>query len=302
MANSFLNHLPEQFVRNTVGLCGKKGEQWLKDLPKTIGELEVKWGISVGGHFPNLSYNYVAEAAYNDKSAVLKIGLPLDNVEIFNEAAYLRYLEGDGAVRLLRIDAQRHAILIERAVPGLNLKQCYAGDPKQAIETGIAMLKTIRREPPPQNDFKRLEDWFARLERAERTEFSFEYADKALNNFRQLSAVSPETLIHADLHHENILSSERSGFLVIDPKGIVGYTAYDIAVFLNNHHWWLAHRPDIYHLLKDALAHFTSAFDLDPFDLRKWAFCQMVLSSWWTYEENGATWRIELALADIWNV
>jgi len=298
-----LNRLPEKFVSNAIGLCGEPGKQWLDDLPQIVTAIEKAWSIRVGEAFPNLSYNYVAPCINADgTAAVLKIALPLNTTEIFNEADYLHHLAGNGTVRLLQIDAQWHAILIEHAMPGLNLKQCFADDPKHAVEIGIRVLKKIRQTPMPRNNFKLLEDWYAGLKTAGATEFPSEYAEKALNYFTQLSAIGAESLIHGDLHHENILTSRRDDFLVIDPKGIIGHTGYDVAVFLNNHHWWLAHRSDLNHVLNDSIAQFAKAFDLDPRDIRKWAFCQMVLSAWWTYEENAEAWRGELALADIWDV
>src|SRR5690606_4671155 len=52
----------------------------------------------------------------------------------------------------------------------------------------------------------------------------------ALKLFDRPTAQLP---LHGDLHHDNILSSAR-GWLVIDPKGVLGDPAYDLAnVFIN---------------------------------------------------------------------
>jgi len=43
----------------------------------------------------------------------------------------------------------------------------------------------------------------------------------------------PSMPLHGDLHHDNIMSSDR-GWLAIDPKGLLGDPTYDVAnVFLN---------------------------------------------------------------------
>jgi streptomycin 6-kinase len=52
----------------------------------------------------------------------------------------------------------------------------------------------------------------------------------ALKLFDRPSAQIP---LHGDLHHDNILSSDR-GWLAIDPKGLIGDPAYEVAnVFIN---------------------------------------------------------------------
>lgn len=305
MSKEFISRLPAKFVQNTSNLCGEKGKRWLSDLPKTIGEIESEWSIRAGNYFPNLSYNYVASAVCSDGSpAILKIGLPLDNVEIFTEAHYLRTLDGNGAVRLLNVDDSRHAILLERAVPGLNLKVTFDGRDSEAVSAAVWSFKRVLHSPPENDtDYLSLENWFGALKRVEEAEFPQSYAVKALEHFEKMSTDhAREFLLHGDLHHENILSATREPFLVINPKGIVGHIGYEVAVFLNNHHWWLAEDPDLDEKLSFAVREFSLAFDIDPFDLRRWAFAQMVLSAWWTYEENGPSWKSELALADIWKV
>src|SRR5690606_32629292 len=52
----------------------------------------------------------------------------------------------------------------------------------------------------------------------------------ALKLFDKPSAQLP---LHGDLHHDNIMSSDR-GWLAIDPKGLIGDPAYETAnVFIN---------------------------------------------------------------------
>lgn len=52
----------------------------------------------------------------------------------------------------------------------------------------------------------------------------------ALRLFDRPTALVP---LHGDLHHDNIMSSDR-GWLVIDPKGVLGDPSYDLAnVFIN---------------------------------------------------------------------
>ena len=116
------------------------------------------------------------------------------------------------------------------------------------------------------------------------------------------SKANKSKLIHGDFHHTNILANGRNSFTVIDPKGVIGDVRYDIAVFLNNHHGWLARRKAVRDELESAVMQFADAFATSPEGIRQWGFAQMVLSSYWTFTEGGLFWRKRLASADIWNV
>ena len=305
MQNEFRSTLPQRFVENTVSLCGERGEKWLDDLPQIIAVIEKSWSINAGKHFRNLSYNYVAGAAFPDgKTAVLKIGLPLKDVEIYGEAAYLRTLNGEGAARLLEFDRGYQAILIERVAPGSNLKSVCNNSESEAVGIAIRILKRILRPATDAgDDFVMLDDWFDGLKRAAGTNFPQDYAARALEYYAELAADSKNIfLLHGDLHHDNILSSKREQFLVIDPKGIIGHVGYDIGVFLNNHHDWLESNTQLEGKLDQAMAEFASAFNLDGSVIRKWAFCQMVLSWWWMFDEMPDIFGEELGLSDIWKV
>jgi streptomycin 6-kinase len=305
MSSTFKDSLPKEFVQNTIALCGDDGRMWLDKLPETIRRLEKQWSIRAGRHFGTMAYNYVGEATCSDGSAtVLKIGLPLKDVEIFCEAKYLRELSGEGAIRLICEDRESQAILIERAFPGKNLTDIFEDRKEDAVAVAIELLKQVQRKSPVNlADTISLDDWFASLKRVVGGEFPQKYPDKALAFYDELSSDRTHLCyIHGDLHHENILSSTREPYLAIDPKGIIGHIGYEIAVFLNNHHWWLEGESEIPAKLDKAVRQFSDAFDISPGDLRRWAYAQMVLSAWWTFGEMPDIYNNELALADIWDV
>ncbi|MGI8468469.1 MAG: aminoglycoside phosphotransferase family protein, partial [Pyrinomonadaceae bacterium] len=235
---------------------------------------------------------------------VLKIALPLNNPEIFNEARFLRMANGDGAVKLLESDESRRAILLEKLTPGENLKEVCCRDEAEAVEIAIPIARRLLKEPPPDFAFRRLDEWFNNFfSKAASTNFPPEFQNKAREFYEKLSSSSKhEFLIHGDLHHENILSATREPFLAIDPKGIVGDISYEISVFLNNHLWWLASEPNLREKLNDAVRQFSQAFEIEQAHLRQWAFAQIVLSAWWTFDENGENWKTDLAFAEFWEV
>jgi streptomycin 6-kinase len=296
MSENFIVELPEKFTRNT---------EWLDDLPRIVEEIERDWSLKAEKPFQNLSYNYVAPCILAGGSeAVLKIALPLDNPEIFNEARFLQIANGERSVKLLRLDASRRAILLERLSPGENLKEVCRRDKARAVEIAIQILRGLAKKPPPNSTFQTLDEWFGDFFRkALTTNFPAEFQNKTREFYERLNSnLKGEFLIHGDLHHENVLSAAREPFLAIDPKGIVGAVGYDIGVFLNNHLWWLASDENLKEKLNDAVRQFSEAFEIERLDLRRWAYAQMVLSAWWTFDENGENWETDLALADFWEV
>lgn len=302
MNSNEFDRWPAKFTKTILDAHGEKGASWFTDLPNIIEEIEGNWSLKVGKPFENLSYHFVAPCVCdNGSEAVLKIGFPEKDSPVFNEAAMLKIYDGRGAVNFLRLDEKNLALLIEKLTPGRHLKTVFQNDKTQAVEIYTEALRKIIRKPPENHGFVRLDDWFRGFEKAENTEFPAQVIKKA-RGFYEESRLEQKFLLHGDFHHENILSAERSPFLAIDPKGIIGELGYEISVFLNNHVWWLASNGNIREKLDEAVKKIAEAFEIEPLNLRKWAFAQAVLSAWWTFEENGEHWKKDLALAQIWEV
>ncbi len=95
--------------------------QWLRDLPELAAQLERDWSISVGQPYPGGTESFVARATLADGTpAVLKLLIPQAGPggpasdQAQHEITVLRLADGDGCARLLRADATRGALLLER--------------------------------------------------------------------------------------------------------------------------------------------------------------------------------------------
>ena len=100
-------------VRNKALAAG--AERWLADLPELIAELEREWSLEVGPTYDGGTEAFVAEAALDDGSpAVLKLLIAREGDDARNEITVLHLAGGDGCPRLLRADAARGALLLER--------------------------------------------------------------------------------------------------------------------------------------------------------------------------------------------
>lgn len=302
MNQNFTAELPIRFTENIVSMHAEQGRQWLANLPGLIAQIADKWSLQIEKPFADLSYNYVTSCLCADGTkAVLKLGFPEKNSVNFSEAKMLELRAGDGLVKLLNFDREFCAMLLERALPGENLIGICKEDDERATEIAISVMKGFWREAPVNAKFVNLEKWTEGLRRADETVFPQMSLKKARNYFMELIATSQKSfLLHGDLHHGNILSAKREPFLAIDPKGIIGDIGYEISVFLNNPRSWILNHPNRESILRKRIEMFAREFEIEPENLRRWAYAEAVLSAWWTMEDNGKGWEKWLAYAEVW--
>ena len=305
MSNSFKDTLPKELVTHVTAICGIRGVAWFEALPETIKRLENRWDVTVNEPFAGIEFNYVAAALRsNGEKVVVKISPPYERIEIFQEAKYLLTRKGEGVVRLLEVDRGNKAILLERAMPGEALFRHFKKDPDDCIAPAICVLQNILRHPPrDMRDVELLDNWFARFQRYKRTSFPQESAAQATQIYNRLSKQTDRTFyLHGDFHPGNIVTSGRSKFLAIDPKGISGHIGYDIAVFLNNLYWWQKGSSAVEKFLQAAITQFSDAFSIDETEIRQWAFAYMVIGAWWNFDEMPEHYDGSVAMSGIWGV
>jgi streptomycin 6-kinase len=188
---------------------------------------------------------------------VLKV-TPVEDDESDEEADALALWAGDGAVRLLRRDARRRAILVERARPRSDLARV---DEEEA--TAIAVDVATRLWRPAAAPFRWIGDHVPRwLDNAARR--GGPLVPHARSLYDPLN-VGRETLVHGDLHHHNLLAAG-ARYLAIDPKPMLGEPEFDVYSYLVN--------PLGSHMRRDVtearLAAFAAA-GLDDGRMRAWA-------------------------------
>ncbi|CAN5772190.1 streptomycin 6-kinase [soil metagenome] len=183
------------------------------------------WEVKLGPPFALARYSFVAPAGEN---AVLKV-TPVEDDEADEEGDALSLWYGDGAVRVLRRDQARRALLIELARPGTDLSELLAEEATEiAVEVGVRLWRQAG-EP-----FRWIGDHVPRwLDEAEREGGpGVELISLARGLYESLD-VGCETLIHGDLHHHNLLDAG-GRYLAIDPKPMLGEPEYDVPSLLWN--------------------------------------------------------------------
>lgn len=268
---------------------GEAGDKWLKSIPQIIASCEKKWNIQVQQPF-DLSWNYVAPVIRVDgSSAVLKVGFPEDK-EFQSETDALEVYDGDAAAKLYEKDIEMTAILIERVNPGLPLS--LEEDDDKATRILAKMMKLLWKPLPESYTFPTVADWVKGIQRfkvqiSEESSIPWYYIDKADEYFRELIETSSQPmLLHGDLHHDNVLSSHRSGWLVIDPKGVAAEPAYETAAMIRNPQKQMKNSPSLKNKLERRIRVMADELQFDSERIYKWCYAQTVLSAIWSFEDR----------------
>jgi streptomycin 6-kinase len=200
-----------------------------------------EWELRLGpAYAPGVPSHVVRVETADGTPAVLKVFWPHREAE--QEADALERWDGDGAVRLLARDDERHALLLERCEPGIFLST--AADP---IGVFVELLPRLWRSG---EGFRPLADeavWWAGHDLAEVPDRRLR--DAALHYLRELvPSQGDAVLLHQDLHGENVLSAEREPWLVIDPKPLAGEREFSVAPIVRSFELGHSKRDALYRL------------------------------------------------------
>ena len=282
---------PSVLVQNALGAWGDEGRRWLDDLPGIAADVARDWDLRIGRVY-DLSMHWVAEATLEDgTSAVLKLG-PVQPGHLDHEAAALEFYGGDGAVRLLARDAERGALLLERAVPGTLARELVPGRDEEATAAVIGLIRRLHRPAPPDCPLPDLAIEGAAFE-AHLRRFPGDgplprhLVERAGRLFAELCADPVEKVVlHGDLHHDNVLRAEREPWLAIDPHGYVGDPGYEVGALLYN--------PDpddrdetLLKLVPARIEQLADGLGMARERVETWGFVVAVLSEVWTTEDGG---------------
>lgn len=200
----------------------------------------------------------------------------------------LMHFADHGGVRVL--GHWNTAILMERVLPGAPLSDLvYSGEDDRA--TGIVCDVAARlHHAGSGTGFPPIPAWHSRYDRF-KSQFPKGQYERAKALYTELAAsqIKP-TLLHGDLHHDNILKDDAQGWVAIDPKGYVGEPAYEFGCLLRNP----GEDPAFFAIREiaqrriDVIATKTG---LDPARLLGWAYAQAVLSALWSFDDGEAPIR-----------
>ena len=219
-------------VRAKARLAG--ADQWVADLPQLLADLSREWSISVGPAYPDATEAFVARATTADGTpAVLKLLVPRAGNSAAYEITVLRLTRGRGCVALLRDDAARGALLLERLGPqladaGFGLEQRLP----ILADLAAAVWRPAPGAPLPTGADKGrwLIDHITRL-RGDCDEQTFAYATACARSRIAAHDDARAVLVHGDVHEWNALRSG-DGWKLVDPDGLLAEPEYDLGVLM----------------------------------------------------------------------
>jgi streptomycin 6-kinase len=199
--------------------------RWLASLPRLADELAQQWELELERPVET-PHSLVVPAG----EVVLKLNAP-GHFEAEFEGDALAHYDGAGAVRLLRQDRERRALLLERCRPGVPLGELG----ERELVVAARLLPRLWRPPAADHPFRTLEAeaarWAAELPRRRVGPLAAE----AVAFLREAGPDQGEqVVVNQDLHGGNVLSAGREPWLVIDPKPLVGERELDAVGLLRN--------------------------------------------------------------------
>ncbi len=211
---------------------------WLDDLAVLVASVERDWGIAVGQAYADSTEAFVAKASYEDgTAAVLKLIVPRGGDAAEHEITVLKLTNGEGCARLLRADAERGALLVERL--GRSLYE-LALPIRKRHEILCATAARIWRPAPgcglPTGAAKGR--WLADFITTTWEELDHPCSERAIEHGLVCAARRGDAhrderavLVHGDVHQWNALEAA-DGFKLVDPDGLLAEPEYDLGILM----------------------------------------------------------------------
>ena len=207
---------------------------------------------------------------------------------------------GRPMVRVLEAARDDRVVLMERVVPGETLWEAPIDDALIAVASVMTKLRAV---PPTGHSFPDARSYHRAWPNHLRLYGGagpidadlFEIGERLFIELCDSSA--DPVVLHGDLHYGNVLSSDREGWLAIDPKGVSGEPCYEVGDLFRN-------RVDELHGSSDPVdamrRRVETVADLTGFDrerVRLWALAQAVLSEVWTADDPSRASHVDLRAA-----
>ena len=274
-----------------------RGREWaafVDRLPGLVRGLLDDWQLEADGE---ALHGYCALVlpvrTAGNRPAMLKVGFRDEESE--HEHLALQHWQGRGAVRLLRADPGRGALLLER-LHHEDLRDVWD---LEACEVVAGLYGTLHVPAVPQLRLltSYVERWSADLAALPRSApLPRRLVEQAVSLSRNLVAdpASTGTMIHTDLHYENVLAADREPWLAIDPKPVSGDAHYEPAPMLWNRLDELTgdHGQGLRTGLRQRFHRLVDVAGLDEHRTRDWVVVRMMHKALWRLQDEPGTARL----------
>lgn len=270
--------LPERLA-TTLAHAGPTAAAWGDRLPTLVADLAAEWALTIGLPYDGGSWSLVLAAERRSEPCVLRLVLPDQYGR--DQIAVLQAADGRGVVRLLEVDPERGAMLLERLHPA----------PARSWDTMPALIATALRafwpatahlvRKPSQHPHKAaglialIDDLAPLAEPRHRpvVERARHLAEE------RLAAHDPSRAVfcHGDPHDGNLMTRANGEPVLIDADGIGGCEPeYDLGVILRSWTDVVLPSHDPRRLLVDKATELASLTGTDPGAILAWSDIERV--------------------------
>ncbi|MGW1073971.1 aminoglycoside phosphotransferase family protein [Streptomyces sp. NPDC002537] len=274
---------PERLVR-TLSSEPADGvaRQWLAALPATAQEYLRRWELTLERvQAPGGRTSMVLLVRQSDGTpAALKL-CPPDGTAALEHAALEKW-DGRCAVRVLRVDPEGGALLLERLRGDISLRSLP--EPKAQLEAA-AVLQRLWVPAGDTHPFTSVTARTAALAETLRGHREQPWAadaravlDEALELRDGLAAdVEAESvLLHGEFHQGTVLAGDRSPWLAVGPRPLVGERAYDLAWLVRDRADTLLAAPGAGAAARRRVSKLSDSLDVGPERVRGWTVFRAV--------------------------
>lgn len=254
-----------------------------------------RWSLDAAMPVAETATSWVLRATSGKGTHALKLLKPYGHDEI-NGARLMQWWGGEGAGRIDAIEG--HDVLMEW-LDGGTLGDVVRAEPARDAEATEVLCDVVaklhRTRPAPLPELWRLEGWMAPLRKSD---LAFlppvvrPFWARAQSTLAELLATTTDPRpLHGDLHHDNVIGGA-GGWRVIDPKGLIGDPAFDVANVFRNPYGGgeMVFRPK---RIEGLAARFSEQFGWDRQRILGWACVLTAISAVWNKEADFA-WEIRM--------
>ena len=251
---------------------------WTKEKERKVLELKEQyfriWQLEPDGAFFFSYASLLQPVVYGHQKAMLKITLEEEEQQ---GGLLMQWWDGNAAAKVFQYTQE--ALLLERITGGLSLKRMAMNgkddDATKIICATAQQLHQYRHKPLP--ELIDLNDWFYELLHAHE-KYGNRFTTSATIARELLETTSIKTVLHGDLHHENILYDAERGWLAIDPKRLYGDEGFEYANLFCNPDATIAQAPG---RLERQLKIVCAATGISERRMLQWIAAWTVLSGIW---------------------
>ncbi len=266
---------------------GPEWAAWVDALPRLVRDVLDEWLLTVDGPpWHGFCALVVPVTTADGTQAVAKFSWMHEEQE--HEHLALQAWKGDGIVRLYRADPARGVMLLERLDGDTTLETVEA---VEACEITAAFYPRLHIPALPQ--LRTLSSYIARwttdLRRLDVTApIPRRLVEQAISLGDDFGADpgTDGTMIHGDLHYENVLAADREPWLVIDPKPMSGDPHYEVAPLLWNRFDEMGAGGQLRDEIRRRFHAVVDTAMLDEDRARDWVVVRMVHNAMWCIEDD----------------